>query len=70
MSSSFAFHCKFCGVIALFALMLCANLASSQETTFKAQSNLVSVPTLVEGADGKVIYGLHRSDFVIEDDGV
>lgn len=47
-----------------------AQFGTPQETTFKTQSNLVSVPTMVIGQDGNPVYGLRADDFVIEDDGV
>lgn len=43
---------------------------SQNVPTFRTQSNVVSVPTLVKGRDGKPVFGLQLSDFVIEDDGV
>ncbi len=44
--------------------------ASAQEPTFRSQTNLVLVPTLVRDANGRPVYGLQAKDFVIEDDGV
>ena len=54
-------------------LLLCALLsgtAAAQEPTFTSQSNVVLVPALVKGEDGRAVYGLEAKDFVIEDDGV
>lgn len=53
-------------------LFLCglAGLASSQETTLRSRANLVSIPVLVKGAKGEIIYGLEAKDFIVEDDGV
>jgi VWFA-related protein len=42
----------------------------AQEPTFRSQANVVIVPALVRDVTGHVIYGLHATDFVIEDDGV
>ena len=42
----------------------------AQEPTFRSETNLVLVPTLVKGGDGKPIYGLQAKDFVVEDDGI
>jgi VWFA-related protein len=56
-------------VLVFFALLLFAPSAVPQESTFKAQSNLVSVPTLVRDANGNAVYGLSAEDFLIEDDG-
>jgi hypothetical protein len=39
-----------------------------QEPTFRARSNVVTVPTLVKDEHGQVIYGLQANDFIIEDD--
>jgi len=44
--------------------------ASAQEPTFRSQTNLVLVPTLVRDANGKPVYGLQAKDFVVEDDGI
>jgi VWFA-related protein len=42
----------------------------SDDATFRATTNVVLVPTLVEKAHGEVIYGLKSGDFVLEDNGV
>ena len=55
--------------IAMF-IVVCGAAAAPQEPTFNAQSNVVSVPTLVRDANGNPVYGLQATDFVIEDDGV
>jgi len=41
-----------------------------QQPVFRAQSNVVIVPTLVRDANRNAVYGLTEKDFVIEDDGV
>ena len=51
-------------------MFLAAGAAFAQEPTFRSQSNVVIVPALVRDVTGHPIYGLHASDFVIEDDGV
>jgi len=51
-------------------LFLAAQPTFGQVPTFRSQSNVVIVPTLVRDVTGHVIYGLHAADFVIEDDGV
>jgi len=43
---------------------------AQQEPKFASRANLVSVPALVCDASGAAVYGLHATDFVIEDDGV
>jgi len=64
-------HCKKCrSAFLLSTLIFIAQFGTTQETTFKTQSNLVSVPTTVRGQDGNPVYGLHADDFVVEDDGV
>jgi VWFA-related protein len=40
-----------------------------QEPTFRARSNVVTVPTLVRDDHGQVVYGLKAGDFVVEDEG-
>ncbi|HWG88330.1 MAG TPA: VWA domain-containing protein [Candidatus Acidoferrales bacterium] len=56
----------------LLAFTLVAVLAGqeTQNPSFRTESNLVLVPTLVRGEDAKPVWGLHASDFVVEDDGV
>ena len=56
-------------MLAFFPLLVFVPSAVPQESTFKAQSNLVSVPTLVRDANGNAVYGLSAEDFLIEDDG-
>ena len=51
-------------------LFLAPQPTFGQEPTFRSQSNVVIVPALVRDVTGHVIYGLHVTDFVIEDDGV
>lgn len=57
--------------IAAFVLLLLLLLAavSAQETTLRARSNLVLIPTLVKDQQGEIVYGLQAKDFLIEDDG-
>ena len=43
---------------------------AQEEPTFRTQSNVVLVPTLVRNKSGSIIYDLKVDDFVIEDDGV
>ena len=43
---------------------------AAQEPTFRSQTNLVLVPTLVKSGDGRLVYGLQAKDFVVEDDGM
>ena len=63
--------CKKCrSALLLSTLIFSAQLGTPQETTFKTQSNVVSVPTMVRAQDGNPVYGLRTEDFVIEDDGV
>jgi len=53
-------------------LVVCILLTAStvaQEPTFRAQSNVVTVPALVKDGKGNAVYGLQAKDFVIEDDG-
>jgi VWFA-related protein len=65
------------GFTLLAAVLACSvlphpvELADAQEEpTFRTQSNVVLVPTLVRNKAGEPIYGLRAGDFVIEDDGV
>ena len=55
-------------LLLLFALTFSG--ASSQDTTFHSQSNVVVIPALVKSAKGDVVYGLEAKDFLVEDDGV
>jgi len=51
-------------------LPLLMGTVAAQEPTFRSETNLVQVPTLVKGGDGRPVYGLKAQDFVIEDDGL
>jgi len=53
-----------------FLLFLASQPTFGQEPTFRSQSNVVIVPALVRDVTGHVIYGLHATDFVVEDEGV
>jgi VWFA-related protein len=53
---------------ALLALSM-ALLIRAQDATFRARSNVVTVPTLVKDDHGQVMYGLKADDFIIEDEG-
>jgi VWFA-related protein len=43
---------------------------AAQNPTFRSETNVVLVPTLVEDHNRKPVYDLQAKDFVIEDDGV
>jgi len=59
------------GLTAVLILPLAVAVTRArQEPGFTSRANLVSVPALVRDDSGSAIYGLHASDFVIEDDGV
>lgn len=49
--------------------LLCAG-AFAQETTLRAQSNIVLIPALVKDQHGGIVYGLGVTNFIVEDDGV
>jgi len=66
-------------LLATFALMVCASVASiAQEppaaqqplATLHSQSNVVLVPTLATDKSGEIVFGLSAKDFIVEDDGV
>lgn len=44
--------------------------AQNPDTTIRARTNVVLVPTLVKDSQGGVVYNLDARNFVIEDDGV
>jgi VWFA-related protein len=44
--------------------------AQNSGATLRITTNEVLVPTLVEKANGEILYGLKQSDFVLEDNGV
>jgi VWFA-related protein len=52
------------------AIVMLATLSFAQEPTFRSQSNVVLVPALVKGENGKIVYGLDAKDFILEDNGV
>jgi VWFA-related protein len=54
----------------VFLLLLLMGSVAAQGPTFRSQTNLVQVPTLVKGGDGRAVYGLEAKDFVVEDDGI
>ena len=43
---------------------------AQEQPTFRTQSNVVLVPTLVRAKSGEIVYGLEAKDFVVEDNGV
>lgn len=67
---------RMCGTRKIALLLLCFTLIAAlagqetQKPSFRAESNLVLIPTLVRGEGAKPVWGLHASDFIIEDDGV
>jgi len=61
------------GLVFCLGTILCAVGASAQEQqqpTFRSESNVVMVPTLVRDRNREIIYDLKADDFVVEDDGV
>lgn len=54
----------------LLSAFLVASPATPQDTTFRAESNVVLIPALVKDSRGHAVYGLEAKDFVVEDDGV
>ncbi|HEY3929293.1 MAG TPA: VWA domain-containing protein [Candidatus Koribacter sp.] len=56
-------------LIGLAGILLLAG-ATAQEPTFRSESNVVMVPTLVRDRNRDIVYDLKADDFVIEDDGV
>jgi VWFA-related protein len=58
-------------VLALFVFVFSfPRRAVPQETTLRAQSNIVLVPALIKDQQGGIVYGLQAQDFIVEDDGV
>ena len=55
--------------IAIVAVLL-AGALPAQTPRFRAESNVVLVPVLVEDGKGNPVYGLSADDFVLEDDRV
>lgn len=56
-------------LVALSVLLL-VSPAVPQDTTIRAQSNVVLIPALVKDSHGHAVYGLEARDFVVEDDGI
>jgi VWFA-related protein len=54
----------------VISLLFPGNIARSQETTLRTQSNVVLIPALVKDSHGAIVYGLSAQDFIVEDDGV
>ena len=63
-------------VLIFFATCVPLSICAAQKKpgqnipTLKTQSNVVLTPTLVKDKKGKPVFGLHSSDFIIEDDGI
>lgn len=51
-------------------LLLAQEESAQQPPTFRSQSNIVIVPTLVRDSTGHAVYGLQAKDFIVEDNGV
>jgi VWFA-related protein len=58
-----------CAATPFLVLALLTARAFPQETTLRSQTTIVLVPTLVKDQRGGIVYGLHSSDFIVEDDG-
>ena len=56
-------------LLRLFSLMA-AGFVAQEEPTFRSQTNLVLVPTLVRDSSDHAVYGLQAKDFILEDNGV
>ncbi len=54
----------------LVLLPVLIGVIAAQNPTFRSETNIVVVPTLVEDHNRKPVYGLQAKDFDIEDDGV
>jgi VWFA-related protein len=63
------FRCSKLACIAACTVAVCG-IAAAQTSTITVQSNLVLVPTLVQDAKGKVLYGLKANQFVVRDNGI
>ena len=60
-------------IVSLLAVVVLSSLLLAQENsrpTFRSETTVVLVPTLVTDEHGEVIYGLTQKDFVIMDNGV
>ncbi len=60
-------------IVSLLAIVVLSSLLPAQENsrpTFRSETTVVLVPTLVTDEHGEVIYGLTQKDFVIMDNGV
>ena len=57
-------------VLLLLFSLLAAGLVAQEEPTFRSQTNLVLVPTLVRDSSDHAVYGLQAKDFILEDNGV
>ncbi|HST10980.1 MAG TPA: VWA domain-containing protein [Terriglobales bacterium] len=55
---------------ACVVMLILTTVTAAQEPTFRAQSNVVTVPVLVRDEQGKPVYGLEARDFIVKDDGV
>ena len=66
------FHQSFLVCFFLLCPMVSQVQVSSEQDvpSLRTQSNVVFAPALVKDHAGKLVFGLHASDFIIEDDGV
>jgi VWFA-related protein len=66
------FHRSFLACCFLLCPMMGHVQVSSEQDvpSLRTQSNVVFAPALVKDRAGKLVFGLHTSDFIIEDDGV
>lgn len=56
------------GLLCVIVLTV-AGATAQDDQAFTAHGNLVRVPTLVRDPSGALVFGLHATDFIIEDDG-
>ncbi|HVJ07571.1 MAG TPA: VWA domain-containing protein [Acidisarcina sp.] len=58
------------GIVFLAAVCVVSCLAQPESPTFRVNTSVVLVPTLVEMHSGDVVYTLKPDDFILEDNGV
>src|SRR3954447_2728630 len=66
------FYCSILACLLLVSPMVGRVQESIQQDipSLRTQSNVVFVPALVKDRAGKLVFGLHAKDFIIEDDGI
>jgi VWFA-related protein len=70
MNSAVSRQTSILAALLALALLPTPGGAQEQEPTFRARTNVVTVPVLVRDEHRQAVYGLRAADFLVQDDGV